>query len=151
MANGLARFRAATSGMNLTITEHSHSTHTAQEAADAVGARVGAIVKSLLFENGSEPLLVLASGANTVDVGLLERHLGVTLTKADAKSVKAHTGFSIGGGPPFGHPKALNTVMDQDLLSFAEVWAAAGSANAVFALPPAALQEITRATVLPLC
>ncbi len=151
MANGLARFLEATYGMDLPITEHPHSTHTAQEAADAVGARVGAIVKSLLFENGCEPLLVLASGANTVDVGLVESQLGVTLTKADAKSVKAHTGFSIGGVPPFGHPKALSTVMDQDLLSFSEVWAAAGSANAVFSITPTALQEITRATVLPLC
>lgn len=151
MAKGLTRFLEATRGLDLPITEYSHSTHTAQEAADAVGADVGAIVKSLLFHQGDTPLLVLASGANTVELGLVEQQLGVTLAKADAQSVKLHTGFSIGGVPPFGHPTALTTVMDQDLLSFSEVWAAAGSANAVFCLDPAELQRITHATVLRVC
>lgn len=151
MAKGLARFLEATRGLDLAITEYPHSTHTAQEAADAVEAQVGAIVKSLLFLEGDTPLLVLASGANIVELGLVEQQLGVTLAKADAQSVKLHTGFSIGGVPPLGHPTALTTVMDQDVLSFSEVWAAAGSANAVFRLDPVELQRITRATVLRVC
>lgn len=151
MAKGLTRFLEATQGIDLPITEHSHSTHTAQEAADAVGASVGAIVKSLLFYNGVVPVLVLASGANTVDASVVERQLGHPLAKADAEGVKLHTGFSIGGVPPFGHPTALNTVMDQDLLLFPLVWAAAGSANAVFSLAPTRLQQITNAAVLAVC
>lgn len=151
VAKGLARFLEATRGLDLVITEHAHSTHTAQEAAEAVGAQVGAIVKSLLFQNGQDPLLVLASGANTVEMGVVEEQLGFTLTKADARSVKTHTGFSIGGVPPFGHPTALKTVMDEDLLAFGEVWAAAGSANAVFRLDPVVLHKITNATVLRVC
>ena len=148
MAKGLTRFLQATQGLDLVITEHPHSTHTAQEAADAVGADVGAIVKSLLFITSGEPLLVLASGANTVDVAVLERQLGATLEKADAASVKLHTGFSIGGVPPFGHPTRVETVMDQDLMAFDEVWAAAGSANAVFPIKPTRLQELAQAQVL---
>ena len=148
MAKGLTRFLQATQGLDLVITEHPHSTHTAQEAADAVGAEVGAIVKSLLFTTSGEPLLVLASGANTVDVAVLERQLGVTLEKADAASVKLHTGFSIGGVPPFGHPSRVDTVMDQDLMVFDQVWAAAGSANAVFPIKPTRLQELAQAQVL---
>ena len=148
MAKGLTRFLQATQGLDLVITEHPHSTHTAQEAADAVGADVGAIVKSLLFITSGEPLLVLASGANTVDVDVLERQLGATLEKADAASVKLHTGFSIGGVPPFGHPTRVETVMDQDLMTFDQVWAAAGSANAVFPIKPTRLQELAQAQVL---
>ena len=148
MAKGLTRFLQATEGLGLVITEHPHSTHTAQEAADAVGAEVGAIVKSLLFIKSGAPLLVLASGANTVDVGVVERHLGATLEKADAASVKLHTGFSIGGVPPFGHPTRVETVMDQDLMAFDQVWAAAGSANAVFPIAPTELQELAAAQVL---
>jgi prolyl-tRNA editing enzyme YbaK/EbsC (Cys-tRNA(Pro) deacylase) len=148
VAKGLTRFLQATEGLGLVITEHPHSTHTAQEAADAVGAEVGAIVKSLLFIKSGAPLLVLASGANTVDVGVVERHLGATLEKADAASVKLHTGFSIGGVPPFGHPTRVETVMDQDLMAFGEVWAAAGSANAVFPIAPTELQELAAAQVL---
>ena len=148
MAKGLTRFLQATEGLGLVITEHPHSTHTAQEAADAVGAEVGAIVKSLLFIKSGAPLLVLASGANTVDVGVVERHLGATLEKADAASVKLHTGFSIGGVPPFGHPTRVETVMDQDLMAFGEVWAAAGNANAVFPIAPTELRELAAAQVL---
>lgn len=148
VAKGLTRFLEATKGLDLVITEHPHSTHTAQEAADAVGAEVGAIVKSLLFTKSGQPLLVLASGANTVDVALVERQLGATLEKADAASVKLHTGFSIGGVPPFGHPNPVATVMDQDLMDFDQVWAAAGSAHAVFPITPTRLQEISGATVL---
>lgn len=150
MAKGLTRFQTATAGIDLSITEHQHSTHTAQEAADAVGAPLGAIVKSLVFISSGSPLLVLASGANTVDVTFLEQQWGAPLEKADAQTVKQRTGFSIGGVPPFGHPEPLATVMDEDLLSFDEVWSAAGSANAVFPLSPARLIELTKARVLPL-
>jgi len=148
VAKGVTRFAEATKGLGLNIVEHETSTHTAQEAADAVGAPVGAIVKSLLFIAGDEPLLVLASGSNQVDVSVVERELGVSLHKADANSVKTLTGYSIGGVPPFGHPTPLRTAMDKDLLAFPDVWAAAGGANHVFALTPERLTEFTVATVI---
>lgn len=137
--------------MELEPRELDDSTHTAQEAAAAVGAPVGAIVKSLLFLVEDEPLLVLASGANRVDAALLSNQLGGTVTMADARTVKQHTGSSIGGVPPFAHPAALRTVMDEDLLAFDPVWAAAASANAVFAIAPERLAEISNATVLRVC
>lgn len=124
------------------------STHTAEEAAAAVGCDVGAIVKSLVFLADDEPLLVLVSGLNRVDTDKLGEELGVAITKSDAKRVKGATGYSIGGVPPFGHTTTLRTVVDSDLLSFDELWAAAGSGTAVFPLGPDALIELTRGEVV---
>lgn len=144
----VARFLAATEGLDLQVTEMAESTHTASEAAAAVGAPVAAIVKSLVFLADDTPLLVLVSGPNRVDTDALGERLGVTLGKADANRVKAATGYSIGGVPPFGHPTALRTVMDEDLMVLDEVWAAAGSPRAVFPLSPKKLLELSHATLL---
>lgn len=149
MAKGVERFRAVTADLGITIVTQTESTHTAVEAAEAVGATVGAIVKSLLFVSDNGPLLVLASGPNRVNFEALGQKLGLTLSKADADTVKAVTGFSIGGVPPFGHPQPLDTVMDQDFFALDELWAAAGSATAVFAIAPSRLQELSNARVLP--
>ena len=106
-------------------------TRTAADAAAAIGCEVAQIVKSLVFRRSDEPVLVLASGANRVD----EAALG--LTKADAAFVRETSGYAIGGVPPFGwrRPPA-ETLVDRDLLAFAEVWAAAGRPDAVFPLSP---------------
>jgi prolyl-tRNA editing enzyme YbaK/EbsC (Cys-tRNA(Pro) deacylase) len=111
MAKGVDRFREATVGLGLNIQDQNQSTHTAQEAADAVGAPVGAIVKSLVFLVEGQPLLVLVSGPNMVNLDALSQRLGASLSKADANTVKTATGFSIGGVPPFGHPQPLRCVM----------------------------------------
>lgn len=147
MAKGVQRFLQRTEGIDIAIREMSESTHTAQEAADAVGAPVEAIVKSLVFLADGEPLLVLASGPNRVNVEALGDRLGVRLEKADANTVKEATGYSIGGVPPFGHDKTLRCVMDRDFFALTEVWAAAGSAQAVFSITPQRLQELSGAVV----
>lgn len=146
----LRRFldNSAQLGVAVAVREMDHSTHTAEDAAAAVGCVVGAIVKSLVFLAGSEPLLVLASGPNRVDLAVLSGELAEPVRMADAKTVKSVTGFSIGGVPPFGHTRPLRTVMDRDLLGHDEVWAAAGAATAVFPIAPSALAEIARAELV---
>ena len=148
MAKGVDRFREATVGLGLNIQDQNQSTHTAQEAADAVGAPVGAIVKSLVFLVDGQPLLVLVSGPNMVNLDALSQRLGASLSKADANTVKTATGFSIGGVPPFGHPQPLRSVMDEDFFAQETLWAAAGSANAVFPITPTRLQELSGAQVM---
>lgn len=138
---------AAVLGFTADVRTMDQSTHTAQEAAAAVGCDVGAIVKSLVFLADGEPLLVLVSGPNRVDTDVLGRELGAVIEKSDAKRVKAETGYSIGGVPPFGHPVALRTVIDPDLLRYDDVWAAAGSPTAVFRIDPDALLELSRGNV----
>ena len=146
MASGVERFQEATAHLDLAIQQVPHSTHTAKEAADAVRAPLAAIVKSLLFV-ADTPVLVLVSGANMADMATLEAHLGGSCRKATADEVKSVTGWSIGGVPPFGHPTALRTVMDEDFFSLDTLWAAAGSADAVFPISPQRLSELASADI----
>lgn len=137
-------------GLPCRVVELPASTRTAQEAADAVGGLVGQIVKSLVFRGArtDTPILVLASGANRVNEARLGELSGEPIAKADAEFVRTHTGFAIGGVAPLGHPTPLTTYIDADLLQYAEIWAAAGTPKAVFALTPADLQTITGGRVV---
>jgi prolyl-tRNA editing enzyme YbaK/EbsC (Cys-tRNA(Pro) deacylase) len=136
-------------GLDLQVVELPGSTRTAQEAAQAVGCEVGQIVKSLVFKakRSGKPVLVVASGANRVDERRVEALLGEPLGKADADFVRLHTGFVIGGVPPVGHTEKLDTYIDQDLLQYELIWAAAGTPHAVFRLTPADLVRMTGGTV----
>lgn len=147
--SGVRRFRAAmeAKGTPFAVVSMQERTHTAQEAAAAVGCPVGAIVKSLVFLADADPILVLVSGPNLVDLDVLGATLGATISKADARGVKEFTGYSIGGVPPFGHPTALRTIVDQDLLEFPLLWAASGAATSVFSIEPTRLLELTDGTV----
>ncbi len=139
--------RAAALGLEVTPREMDASTHTAQQAADALGCGVEAIVKSLLFVGDSGPVLVLASGPNRVDPELVAAIVGESVVMADAKTVKSVTGSSIGGVPPICHPERLRTVMDETLMPLPEVWAAAASQTSVFGIAPARLAEVSAATI----
>lgn len=141
--------RLAEVGIEIEPRQMDDSTHTAQQAADALGCGVEAIVKSLLFlaAREEEPILVLASGPNRVDTTLIGEIVGSTVVMADAKTVKKVTGSSIGGVPPLGHPTALRTILDETLLDLPIVWAAAASANSVFSITAQRLAELTKATV----
>lgn len=140
MASGAERFAAATAHLGLSPVRMPDSTHTAAEAAAAVGCEVGAIVKSLVFVtvDGDErmPLLALVAGDRRADLDLLAEAVGLPVEKADAKTVKAATGYSIGGVPPIGHPAPVRTLVDESLLRFDTVWSAAGSAYDVFPASP---------------
>ncbi|HEX9015680.1 MAG TPA: YbaK/EbsC family protein [Chloroflexota bacterium] len=103
------------------------------------------MVKSLLFtrrESGT-PLLVLTSGANRVDEALIGKLLGEPIGRATPEQVREATGFAIGGVPPIGHATPVETLIDEDLLGFEDVWAAAGNPNAVFKLMSADLPKMT--------
>ena len=138
---------AATLGLEFDIREMDDTTHTAEEAAAALGCSVAAIVKSLLFAVEDDFVLVLASGVNRVDTDLVSAILGSPVAMANAKAVKSVTGYSIGGVPPLGHPTPLTTIIDESLLDLPEVWAAAGSSRAVFPIEPHELARLTNATV----
>jgi prolyl-tRNA editing enzyme YbaK/EbsC (Cys-tRNA(Pro) deacylase) len=132
-------------GLTLQVVELPNSTRSAAEAAKAIGCSVGQIAKSLIFKtrNSQEPILVIASGPNRVDEKKIGVLVGERITKPDADFVRQHTGFSIGGVPPVGHNQPITTFIDQDLLAFDEIWAAAGTPNAVFRLTG---DDLVRAT-----
>ncbi len=132
------------------VLELSESTRTAAEAAQAANCELGQIVKSLVFRigEGGEAVLVLVSGANRVHEKRLGRLIGGTLVRADADYVREVTGYAIGGIPPVGHKTALKTYIDEDLLQYAQIWAAAGTPNAIFSLTPTELVNLSGGQVL---
>lgn len=147
---------ASRKGVTLDVRVFDESTHTAAEAAAAVGAEIGQIVKSLVFvapgENGSlEPILCLVSGPNRVDLARLAAVTGARdVRRATAREANELSGFTIGGIPPIGHSRTMRVIMDPDLGRFPVVWAAAGTATAVFPAPPATLRSLSNATVAPI-
>ena len=139
-------------GFAFEVRELPGSTRTAQEAADSVGCRVAQIAKSLVFREKTtgEPILVVASGANRVDLKKIEAATGLKLGRADGNYVKQQVGFAIGGIPPAGHTRPLETILDPDLQRFDTIWAAAGTPFAVFQLKPADLEPLTHGRWIPL-
>ena len=152
LKKSIAKVQAALEefGYELDIKEFSSSTCTAREAAEAIGCMVGQIAKSLIFKGktSQKPVLIIASGTNRVNEKLAKEYIGEELEKADAEFVLEHTGFAIGGVPPVGHIKPINAFIDEDLLQYDEIWAAAGTPNAVFKLTPKILVEITKGKVI---
>lgn len=129
------------------VVEFATSTRTSAEAAAAIGTTVAQIAKSLVFQTDAGPVLVIASGANRVSLEKVGRLAGGTVRKADGDMVKELTGFPIGGVPPVGHARPLKTLIDQDLLRFAEIWSAAGTPHAVFPTTPEELVRISGGSV----
>lgn len=137
-------------GLTLDVVELPDSTRTALEAAQAVGCSVGQIAKSIIFRarQSDRPVLVVTSGSNRVNEKRVAELIGEQLGKADAEFVRGRTGFVIGGVPPVGHDAPVETLVDEDLLQYEEIWAAAGTPNAVFRLTPQTLVEMTGGRVV---
>lgn len=136
-------------GYSYQVIEFQETTRTSIEAAERVGCSLGQIVKSLIFKGNSsgKPVLVLTSGANRVDIPKITSLLGEKIDRAEPEFVRNWTGFAIGGIPPIGHTSSIITFMDEDLLQYDFVWAAAGTPNAVFRLTPDDLRTMSSAIV----
>ena len=134
-----------TLGLGHEIVDLGLSARTAADAAAAVGCRVDQIAKSLVFRlrDSGRPLLVVTSGAHRVDEARVAALVGERLERADAAFVRAETGFAIGGVAPIGHAKPVLTLIDEHLLAFEVIWAAAGHPNTVFRLTPNELVTMT--------
>jgi prolyl-tRNA editing enzyme YbaK/EbsC (Cys-tRNA(Pro) deacylase) len=147
---------AAKKGVALEVTAFDESTHTAAQAARAVRAELGQIVKSIVFvipraDGGLEPVLCLVSGTNRVDLPRLAAILAnPDVRRATAIEANELTGYTIGGIPPFGHARRLRVLMDPDLGRFGVVWAAAGLPTAVFPVTPSTLRMLADAQVAPI-
>lgn len=138
-------------GLCFEVIQLADSTRTAEEAASTIGCTPSQIVKSLIFrtKNSSRPILVLASGSNRVKEKIIESHVGEKIIRAEPDFAREITGFAIGGIPPVGHKQSIDLIfIDEDLVKYDEIWAAAGTPNAVFSLKGQELCEITNGIVL---
>ena len=132
-------------GDRFQVLEFDLSTRTAADAAAAIGCEVAEIAKSLVFRaaNSGRAVLIIASGADRVDEKKAAATLGEPIARADADFVREATGFAIGGVPPVGHKTKPIVLIEEQLMRFDEIWAAAGTPNAVFRLTPSDLVELT--------
>jgi prolyl-tRNA editing enzyme YbaK/EbsC (Cys-tRNA(Pro) deacylase) len=138
-------------GDRFQVLEFEASTRTAADAAAAIGCEVAQIAKSLIFRgaNSSRAILIVASGVDRVDEKKATLAVGEPITRADADFVREATGFAIGGVPPVGHKTKPVVLIEESLMQLDEIWAAAGTPNAVFRLTPADLVELTGGRTVP--
>jgi prolyl-tRNA editing enzyme YbaK/EbsC (Cys-tRNA(Pro) deacylase) len=132
-------------GDRFQVLEFDASTRTAADAAAAIGCEVAQIAKSLIFRGrtSGKAVLIVASGVDRVDEMKAAAAIGEPLARADADFVREATGFAIGGVPPVGHKAAPIVLIEESLFKLDEIWAAAGTPNAVFRLTPSDLVELT--------
>jgi prolyl-tRNA editing enzyme YbaK/EbsC (Cys-tRNA(Pro) deacylase) len=143
---GRVRTAARDLGLDVEVRTLDKPTRTVPEAAEAVGCQEAEIAKSLVFVADGEPIVVVASGAHRVDTDLIAEELDVAeVRQASPDEVRAATGFSVGGVPPFGHE--LPVLFDETLLEHETVYAAGGDGNTLFAVASARLVECTSARV----
>jgi len=146
-------FRRVTAALAAQRHEHAPvflevAARTAQEAADALGVRVGQIAKSVVFRRKQDEaaVLVVTSGDKRVDERKVTALVGA-VGRADAEFVKSRTGFTIGGVAPVRHLSPPVLLIDRELFRFEEIWAAAGHPNGVFRLSPDQLAQLTGAPI----
>jgi Cys-tRNA(Pro) deacylase len=142
---------AHTVGLAIEPREFPEETRTAEDAARAIGVKVGQIVKSLVFAVDGTPVMALVSGSNQLDEAKLAAANGGTeARRVNADAVREVTGFPVGGVPPLGHRQAVPVFLDRDLLDYDVVWAAAGTPHVNFAVAPDALVKAVSAVVCDL-
>ncbi len=132
--------------LGIQVVEFASTTRTSQEAAQAIGCEVAQIAKTLIFKgkNSDKPICVIASGKNRVDEKKLETHIGEPVERSDAEFVVKYTGFAIGGVPPVGYEFDVKPLIDEDLMSYEFLWAAAGTPYCSFKILPKDLLHITQ-------
>jgi Cys-tRNA(Pro) deacylase len=148
--SGLDRFLDAAKalGVEPEVRRFPEGTKTAEDAARAIGCDVAQIVKSLVFLADGRAVLALTSGRHRVDTGKLAVVAGATeVRRANSDEARAATGFAVGGTPPFGHPSRVPTYVDPSLLDHEEIWAGAGTPDAVFPIAPERLVALAGASM----
>lgn len=138
--------------LGIKVVEFKELTRTAEEAASTIGCEVGQIAKTLIFKGKTtgKPICIIASGKNRVNEKKIVQHVGEEVEKPDAEYVMKYTGFAIGGVPPLGYELDIKPLIDEDLMAYQEIWAAAGTPYSVFQLSPKDLLKITQGQVADL-
>lgn len=135
-------------GLVESLFEFEQSTHTAEQAAEAMGCELGQIVKSLVFLVGDKPVMALVPGDRQGDSEAIAAHFGADeIRKADADTVRSTTGYSIGGVTPFDLPEEVPVVADASLDRFDVVYPGAGTPASMVRMRFAELLKHTGAVV----
>jgi len=141
----MERVRSFLARFELEVWEFDASTHTSELAAQAVGVTVGQIAKTILFTAGPQAVMVVTSGDAKVNQSKLKQLMGFSgkLKLADAETTMELTGFPPGGVCPFAIKNPIPVLIDQSMLRFPVVYAAAGSPRSAVPVTVNQLLEIT--------
>ena len=114
------------------------------DAAAAVGAELGEIAKSILFDVDGESVLVIASGDRRIsELKLVAWFNGASAQIANRAEVHDRTGFVVGGTPAVGLRNSVRILADADLARYRWVWSAGGTPDTVY---PVALERLVAAS-----
>jgi EmrB/QacA subfamily drug resistance transporter len=142
---------ARAAGVSIEPYRFPEGTHTAADAARAIGVDPARIVKSLVFEVDGRIVLALLAGSDRLEESRLAESLGgAVATMADALRVREATGFDVGGVPPFGFGTDVPSFIDESLVTQPSVWAAAGTPLDMFEVETASLVRLSGAEVVRL-
>jgi prolyl-tRNA editing enzyme YbaK/EbsC (Cys-tRNA(Pro) deacylase) len=147
----VVRNRLIAHGLADTIREFPDSTHTATEAAQAVGCNVAQIAKSIVFEANRKPMIVVAAGSNRVDKSMVSRAIGAKLHSVGADYLRDNLGLEPGGVTPLATNAEIATIIDITLLEFDLIWIGAGTPRHVLSVTAQDLAELTKANVMAIC
>lgn len=142
-----ARAHLARFGRDEDIIESPVSTHTVQDAADALGVEPARIAKTLSFRS-TEPgrcLLVVTAGDARTDNAAFKRTFGIKASMLKPDEVEPLTGHAIGGVCPFGNPESAVVHLDESLRRFETVFPACGSGNSSIEMTIDDLEKISGA------
>ena len=141
----VARFARET-GAEVRIEEFLEGTPTAVDAANSVGASLGQIVKSLVFECDGQAVVALVPGDRRADPRKVAAAAGAERAKvAGPERVLEVTGFEAGAVAPFPLPQIDKVFIDPRLLRHDRLWIGAGSKRHMASLPPSELVRLSRA------
>ena len=127
------------------------STHTVQEAAQALNVEPDQIMKSILFNADGTPVLILAPGTYRIDYKLLAKHFGINRKKmrmSHGEETIQLSGYPNGGVPPFGHITPILTIADPDIFNFDIVYAGGGAPSTVVRCNTQIIKNLPNLTLL---
>ena len=129
------------------------ATPTVESAAQAVGAKVEQIIKSILFVIDDQPVLAIACGISSINRRAIAElyQVGKKRVKlASPEKVLEISGYEVGAMPPFGHRLPLTTLIDPRVLEITVAYAGGGAENALIRLNPQEIKRVTSARTVDL-
>jgi Cys-tRNA(Pro)/Cys-tRNA(Cys) deacylase len=118
------------------------------QAAEALGAPPGEVLKTLMVLADGKPACVVLASDREVAMKKLAAALGAKsaemMKPADAERV---TGYRVGGVSPFGQKRAVRTVIDADAAALSQAFVNAGQRGLQARLAPAELVRVLGAVV----
>lgn len=118
------------------------------QAAQALGAPPGEVLKTLMVLADGKPACVVLASDREVAMKRLAAALGVKacemMKPADAERI---TGYRVGGVSPFGQKRAVRTVVDADAAALPAAFVNAGQRGLQARLAPGDLVRVLGAVV----